>query len=744
MIDQKPGTPWSALREGRLADGVRRHRAGLAIVVAYLVLAVCYSLVDPMYESTDEVRHVRYVRHLMVYRNLPEQGGTEGLAQSHHPPLYYALAAAASWWVPVREDVYYKPANNQFWGYRQWEVGDDNKNQYLHGVDERFPFHGITLAVYVMRWVNVLLGAGAVYLTYLIGREVFPGRPLLAAGAAAFVAFNPQFLYLSAAVNNDVAAALCSAAVLLACMRLVRAGPSLWLDIVIGCLYGLALLTKLNLLALLGPIELAYVLAASKRRDWRAYVRGQVMVLGLAGLLSAWWFWRNQVLYGDLTGMSALNELWAGRPLSESWWALRQGLPHLWTTLWGRFGYGQVPMPDAIYAASFWACLVAITGHMLPRRERIGGGVWWLLATSTASFLAAVCYYILIQPAGAMGRFLFPALPAFAALVVAGLDRIVPAKRRWMAGALVTLAMASLAIYALVGVLIPAFSRPRALGNSEIEAIPVPTDVRFADLARMVGYSVAPTETEAGGIVRVTVYWEVLSRSLVDYAVFVHLLSDTGVMITQRDTYPGLGRYPTSAWDPGVTFADTYRLHLPDTAFAPDSGYVQVGLYQPGGARILTSDGEGAVRLGSVEVKEKPGDLPNPLDYVFDGVVRLVGYDLDERAVRPGDTVVLTLYWLPLSPAGAGYSTCTAVLGGDEHSEICNPVSAAGGMDWQEGVLAEDGHVLLLGPEALPGNRGLRVTLRTAAGDPVPVVAEDGRWLDTGVLLSGIVVVADE
>ena len=54
---------------------MNRHARGAFAVLlgTYLVLAVSYSLADPVYESTDELRHFRYVRHLTVYRDLPVQ-----------------------------------------------------------------------------------------------------------------------------------------------------------------------------------------------------------------------------------------------------------------------------------------------------------------------------------------------------------------------------------------------------------------------------------------------------------------------------------------------------------------------------------------------------------------------------------------------------------------------------------------------------------------------------------------------
>jgi len=742
---------------------LRRHWPFLLILVAYLALAVAYSLASPLYEPTDELRHFRYVRHLIVYRNLPVQRPDAPRAQSHHPPLYYTLGALVSWWVPVAQEVYYEPPINPYWAYRYWEVSDDNKNQYIHGDDERFPFHGVTLAVYLVRWMTVLIGAGVVWLTYRIGREIFPDRPALAVGGAALVAFNPQFIYLSGAINNDIPAALCGAAVLLVCLRLVREGPSVRTDVTLGVLYGLALLTKFNLLALLALIELAYVLAVWRARDWRAFLRGNLVVLGLAALISGWWFWRNYVLYGDPTGMSKVNELWAGRPAAGNWWALWQSLPYLWSSLWGRFGYGQVPLPRFIYQGLLAFCVLALAGHLLPRREPLPWSALLLLGATFLIFAAVVSYYILIQPAGAMGRFLFPGLPAFAILVSAGLSRSLTWVVRqwyrlssllgrqteksaplsaWAVSLAVTVGMVALAVYALVGILAPAFARPRPLTESESGAVPNPTDVEFGGVARLLGYRVTPTVVEPGGMVKVTLYWQALARTDRNYAVFVHLLSEIGTMVAQRDTYPGLGRYPTTVWEPGVAFADTYRVHVPETAYAPDVGYVQVGVYLPDGPRLITPDGRDALRLATVEIRPLAGEFPNPLDANFGDQIGLAGYTLDRRVVRPGETIRLTLYWRGLAPMERNYSVFAHVVGVENQVWARDDGWPVGGNAptslWRPGRVIEDVRDLTVGLMTPPGFYDVEVGLYASDGERLPVLAEDGHWLDNRVLLSTI------
>jgi hypothetical protein len=723
-----------------------KHWPLFIVLLVYLALALAYSLASPIYEPTDELRHFRYVRHILVYRELPVQSAEGPRAQSHHPPLYYGLGALASWWVQVDQDVYYKPTNNPFWAYRYWELSFDNKNQYLHGADEQFPFHGITLAVYAVRWMTVLIGAAVVCVTYVIGRDIAPDKPGVAIGAAAVIAFNPQFIYLSGAINNDILAALCGAAVLWACVRLVRDGPSWRTDVLTGTFYGLALLTKFNLVALLGLIGLAHLIVLWRTKDWRATLRGGLIILGVAVIIAGWWFARNWVLYGDPTAMNMVNELWEGGEASEGWWAVGQSLPYLWSSLWGRFGYGQLPLPEAVYQMVFWFCVIALSGLFIPRRE--GPSIILLipLLASIFLFVAVVAYYIAIQPAGPMGRFLFPCLPAFAMLISLGLDRFLPDRRSWIAGAGTAIGLAALAIYALVGVLALGFGRPRPLNDAQIAAIPNRVDVQFGDAARLLGYDVTPTDAKPGDVVEVTLYWEPLAQTEQNQAVFVHLLSDEGTMVAQRDTYPGLGSYLTTMWRPGVAFADVYRLHIPEAAYAPDSGYIQVGLYLPDGPRLVTPDGGDALRLETVNILPHDSEFPNPLDANFDNKAALIGYTLDRRAVRPGETIRLTLYWRALAPMETSYSVLAQVVSGQDRWSWNNgwPVEGlAPTHTWEQGQIIEDVRELRMGDTTPPGFYDIEVGMYWDEGR-LPLVAEDGHLTGDRVLLCKVRVIEPE
>jgi hypothetical protein len=71
-----------------------------------------------------------------------------------------------------------------------------------------------------------------------------------------------------------------------------------------------------------------------------------------------------------------------------------------------------------------------------------------------------------------------------------------------------------------------------------------------------------------------------------DYFVFVQLLTENDLIAAQKDTYHGLGAFPTSQWKPGAIFCDRYPLRVRDTTPAQSTGQVAIGLYRATGERL--------------------------------------------------------------------------------------------------------------------------------------------------------------
>ena len=102
----------------RFLTTLRSHGLFTAILIGYIALAVGFSVANPIYESTDELHHFRYIRYIQQYGALPEQRDDQPRIQAHHPPLYYLIAALATAWITPDHDALYEPAQNPYYGYR--------------------------------------------------------------------------------------------------------------------------------------------------------------------------------------------------------------------------------------------------------------------------------------------------------------------------------------------------------------------------------------------------------------------------------------------------------------------------------------------------------------------------------------------------------------------------------------------------------------------------------------------------
>jgi hypothetical protein len=600
------------------------------------------------------------------------------------------------------------------------------------------------------------MGAGTVFITYLVAREVFPKRPSIAIGAMAFVAFNPKFIFISGAVHNDNLATFLSSLAILCSLRLVRMGESALRGFLLGTILGLSLLAKLSSLPLLPVIGVAALLTAIRQRSKMAFVRSALAIFIIAAIISGWWFVRNIFVYGEPTGIKVTLKVWQGeRPPDYKLYLSLLELPHAWISFWGKFGMGQIPIPSAIHSALGWIAGAAGVGFSIfiyqQLKWKVFGAVNFMqlliLLAHLLFSLAALVGYISLTVAGSMGRFLFPAFSAIGTLFFFGLSRLIPKNLIGILAAAVNLGLASLSVICLLFYLIPAYVKPPLLSQEEIEAIPNPLDVEFGGVMKLLGYEIEKEQVRPGEKLSITLYWESLAKMERNWSVFVHLLDEEGIIVAQRDTYPGLGRYPTTIWAVGDSIADRYAIAIPETAFSPTRASIEVGLYYlPTGERLLASSEEGkvlgdSVQLGWIEIVPREGDFPNPLRLEFDGRIALLGYELERRSAYPGESVRLTLYWQALSKMKENYTVFVHLLReGDQiwagvDKELSPPTST-----WEKGEVIVEEYELVISPDAPADVYEMEIGLYPPDMSRRLRVKWDGTWADR-VFLSKIRVV---
>ena len=737
----------------RLTSAIQSHRLFTLILIGYLALALGFSVANPIYESTDELHHFRYVRYIQEFHALPEQRADQPRIQAHHPPLYYLIAALVTAPIPPDHPALYEPVHNPYYGYRYWEINNDNKNQYLHGPDEQWPYSGVVLMVHVARWVNVIIGAIMVWVTYRLALTIFPDRQSLAASAAAIVAFNPQFLFMSGAINNDVIAGLFGSLLLWSGVMIIRFGLTTRRSIFLALAFAFALMAKFNLAVALPLVELALLIAVWPQRDWRGFIKANLLIVVFAAIIAGWWFVRNYQLYGEPTGIQRMNELWGGRDPRASFWLAVSEIPYAWSSLWGRFGYGQIPLPDAIYTSALIVSLIGLGGLIVAfvrkQFDRIQIKQLVLVIFSAVLFAAALFGYMLSSTAGPMGRFYFPGLSAFGLLLALGwtslfnlrLTRYSLLVNRYA----IPVAAFALALVALFGYFVPAYAAPPKV---DPQAITQPLEVAFDGKLELLGAKVDRVAAQPADPLEVTLYWRALQPIDRSYVEFVHLVDGQGLTVAQRDTWPGRGMYPTTLWQPGEVIADSLSLNIPNGSYAPDNATLQVGLYEQDGLRLTARDAQGqavadnALPIGALKIDPRPGEFPNSLQVDFGNQVELLGYDMSPRSIQPGEAISVTLYWRAKAPFTEDYSVFlnalrpTQRISAQDSSKPLRDTLLT--TSWPVGQVITDVRVLRFPPTAKPGELDVEVGWFLPKVGRLNVLTEDGHAVDSRQLLSKI------
>lgn len=597
-----------------------------AFAALFIVLGLAYSTLTPIFEHSDETLHYPYVKHLADGRGLPvgkpgQLWGQEGT----QPPLYYALAAALTFWIDS-DNLPDLLQPNPHWLFADARaVINDNQNLVLHGPRDAFPYRRAALAIHLSRWLSLFFGLVTVICAFLIARYFFPANLPLTLSATALAAFTPQFIRVSVTVSNDsLSAALASLTVLLALKfttprnwisptkyptSLVTRHSSLVLrhssfvthhssllpPLTLGLLSGLALLTKLSslttfFLAAFIIFWRVFFTGETHQQPFQKMARWILIIAAITGALTGWWFVRNFRLYGEWLAIGTHLRLAGGHnpiTLSEVW-ALR---PEIERAYWATFGWGQIRPPEWVFQLLRWFARIGLVGLGLAMFARlIQGDRKRPLPFNTQNinfeqvifllFWAGLNLSLYFRWAMSVGsvshtRLIFPAITAISILLALGWHAFIPRPlEAWFSG-LLGVGLVTLNIYSLGWLIYPAFTP-----QERAERITNEINVTFLGSLKVIGGSIyaglpaanlPPNDerqrtnvAQAGDVVTIQAQWQVLAPLDKNYSVAAVLLAPGGRVLAQRETYPGLGLHPTLYLTTGDTFTD--HIPLPLTA----------------------------------------------------------------------------------------------------------------------------------------------------------------------------------
>jgi len=721
----------------------------------FVILGLAYGLTIPLFESSDEFSHLQVIRYFANERALPppvfpERRTDSGAAMAwfltvHDPPLYYApplyhaLGAALTFWLPM-EDLPARLIPNPAWakGWSPESTTDPwNKNIYVHLPDETVAHSATVRATLFLRLISLLLACVPIVCAYWMALLLWPERPSLALAAAGFVALNPQYIATAASVTNDLLlCALFSLAVLAMVKAIVGRGWEWRQWALLGVVVGVAALVKQSALLLL-PLGGVAILWQTPDVAWRHRRKWLVdgAAFGLAALcVGGWWYAMNAVRYGDLLGTATHTQsqvALAGFDLQAAVSSFR--------SYWAAFGWG-IPAPDWFYWVIGGIVVVALMGMVkscapsgevwrLPSPARRGltfsGGV--LLINGIAFVRWAV------STGAPFGRLLFPSIAAAGVLWAWGVGQLFNGKsRRWIFLGL-GVGMVCFAAWVPWGLLRPAYASPH---REHLPDDVILQDVAFENGLHFVGYTDVDQALSPGDRLRVTLYWRAEQAPGELYSVWSQLgPQDPTQYVVGDDRWLGGTLYPSHLWEAGDLVQHALELQVPEWTPAPALYWLRLGLVDEQQQRQPLSDGGDVIALGPWRVRStvKSAAPAYKANFRLGEAIALAGYD-----VMIAETVSVTLTWRATGTPNADYTVFVHLVDADGAMIAQDDGFPAAGAYptswWLPGDVVQDHHTL--SPAEMPQTSlYLRVGLyERASGHRLPAYAVDGERLPDDVI----------
>jgi 4-amino-4-deoxy-L-arabinose transferase-like glycosyltransferase len=761
------------------------RRVFFGILIAYLLLATVFSIIAPPFEASDELWHYPMVKYLADngLQLPPQDPGNPGpwRQEGSQPPLYYMIAAILTSWIDTSNMDAVRRVNPHA------DIGivrpDGNINMMIRSLEQPAvlpAFQGTLLALWISRVLSIVLGAGTVVVTYQLGKELFPDQPIYALGAMAFTACIPMFLFISGSVNNDNLSNFVGNWLTLQVVRLVRSHslPNWHTYGWLGLAAGVGLLAKLSIGFFIPLIAVALLVVSWRLRNWRPLVIGGFISGTLTIVIAGWWYLRNWQLYGDPSGVNMFLEMVGRRTIpanTAQLWSERHSFTQAY---WGFFGGVNVPLPEPVYlifngigliglvgAAVYWIAQLVQRKWSLEQTVAIGVTVVWPLIT----FISYLRWTA--ETPASQGRLLFVALSSISLWMIVGWLWWLKGRLRVIVLVLLVgygFAMSLLSLQIIRAAYAPplvtqttdpasneaVFNAPNGLGR--IAVLPPNSnsdDLVWADLRTRA----EPVQITPESYVQFVVPFRIEEPTAADWSLFAHLVTSDGVIVGQRDVYPGGGLLATSDLQMGDTWNNRIAIWLPTTAYAPMELRVTIGWYNLASSeRMRLADGGETLNLGTVQINPRPDaqalNVPNPIRVNFGNLIELVGYEVSDLSPAVGDSMAVSLYWRAMQPIADDYKVFVNVL----DVPTLTKYAASDGMPvnwqaptstWTVGTVIEDTHTLTVNPDSTPGIYDVELGLyrETESGfERLRIVTVDGGMAENFIYLNRVRIVPTE
>jgi len=414
----------------------------------YALLALGYSLLMPLWEAPDEPAHYHLALHLarpQVYSSI------EHNYEADQPRVYYYAASLV-----IRALDRIDPGLADY-------VLPFEHTQNIRKPERRFDWNAdnyrFIAGVYLLRWINILFGGLALWLSWLAFREIAPGEADLRLTALALAALTPQFLHIMSSVSNDALGTLAGALLFyLTTQSLKRRSKALDLASILLALI-LPLATKLSVL----PAGLAVLIVIARKwvRDLQA---------------KQWWLTAGLALLGGMAVFSVVFPDASRSIVSEIEWRLfgfRENaftqkyltfiLGQISETFWGKVGWLAIGLPPwtvGLLTVSWITGAFLTLAALLKTRGKLPQSHLWAAACLVAFFTLAAVVRNGLSTRASQGRLLFPAMGPLMMLMAGGWYHVLPGRLQQMLLPMVVSFMAGVNILLWTTGILPAYYQP--------------------------------------------------------------------------------------------------------------------------------------------------------------------------------------------------------------------------------------------------------------------------------------------
>jgi len=251
----------------------------------------------------------------------------------------------------------------------------------------------------------------------------------------------------------------------------------------------------------------------------------------------------------------------------------------------------------------------------------------------------------------------------------------------------------------------------------------------------LLGYALDRDRLTAGEELHVTLCWRALKATSSNLYFFLHLLGANDAIVARRESWHGLGRYPSTQWTPDQIFCDIVPLRVDANVAGLKVYDLEIGLVDPATGSRLPPVTEAGVELRPAILSQVKVRQPQSLVAAtalpqaaidLDGQIRLMNSEVTSSSIEAGELLTVSLIWQALRVPAADYTVFvhlrnaageTVVQADGQPQTGAYPTAF-----WDAGETIADDHALLLPADLPGGDYTLAVGLyRLDTGERLPI-----------------------